>query len=376
MKYSLQEALRELNNPKKNLKESNEDIVTAVFKDNGFDKSEFEDAYPELMSKLEFDTRKFDNRENQLAYCDIYVKGKREDVEEFIQKSIWDYGCDTKEEAEELYGEGCIPTIINESLNEGFKIAEANLTEDDLISVSNFIKGQLLKFVEQEDLNESESGIVTEVKLSPKGIPTVYFSLMSGRGGQKREGKVSLAGVLNGKAKVYRGFNVFPPIYVKAEGSRSAKVADLMNMYKESLNKEDFISKINDKLKVRYSGGTSIYTPENLQWINDHVTRIELLIGDNPETQTRAESIRAALKADFPDVDIDEIATLYNNDPMHICAMKMTFSTKDLSTMPEPIKNLLSPSSNSPQINRTDFIWELLRDYGSDYPNLYLGFKR
>ena len=41
---------------------------------------------------------------------------------------------------------------------------------------------------------------------------------------------------------------------------------------------------------------------------------------------------------------------------MHICAMKMTFSTKDLSTMPEPIKNLLSPSSNSPQINRTDFI--------------------
>ena len=76
---------------------------------------------------------------------------------------------------------------------------------------------------------------------------------------------ISLAGVLNGKAKVYRGFNVFPPIYVKAEGSRSAKVADLMNMYKESSNKEDFISKVNDKLKVRYSGGTSIYTPENLQ---------------------------------------------------------------------------------------------------------------
>ena len=106
------------------LKESN-DIVTAVFKDNGFDKSEFEEAYPELMSKLDFDTREFDNRENQLAYCDIYVKGKREDVEEFIQKSIWDYGCDTKEEAEELYGEGCIPTIIDESLNEDAKFVTA-----------------------------------------------------------------------------------------------------------------------------------------------------------------------------------------------------------------------------------------------------------
>ena len=101
------------------LKESN-DIVTAVFKDNGFDKSEFEEAYPELMSRLEFDTREFDNRKNQLAYCDIYVKGKREDVEDFIQKSIWDYGCDTKEEAEELYGEGCIPTIIDESLKEDY----------------------------------------------------------------------------------------------------------------------------------------------------------------------------------------------------------------------------------------------------------------
>lgn len=106
------------------LKESN-DIVTAVFKDNGFDKSEFEEAYPELMSRLEFDTREFDDRENQLAYCDIYVKGKREDVEEFIQKSIWDYGCDTKEEAEELYGEGCIPTIVNESLNEDAKFVTA-----------------------------------------------------------------------------------------------------------------------------------------------------------------------------------------------------------------------------------------------------------
>ena len=147
-------------------------------------------------------------------------------------------------------------------------------------------------------------------------------------------------------------------------------------MYKESSNKDDFISKINDKLKIRYSGGTNIYTPENLQWINDHVTRIELLIGDNPETQTRAESIRAALKADFPDVDIDEIAKSYNNDYSHICAMKMFFSTKDLDTMPEPIKALLSDGSNAPVINKTDFIWELLRDYGSDYPNLYLGFKR
>ena len=56
--------------------------------------------------------------------------------------------------------------------------------------------------------------------------------------------------------------------------------------------------------------------------------------------------------------------------------MKMFFSTKDLDTMPEPIKALLSDGSNAPAINKTDFIWQLLRDYGSDYPNLYLGFKR
>ncbi len=135
MKYSLLEALRELRNPKKSLHESNnDDIVTAVFKDNGFDKREFEEGYPELMSRLEFDTTDFDNREHQLDYCDISVKGKREDVEEFIQICIWDYGCDTKEEAEEYYGEGCIPTIIDESLKESMDQNVISL--DDLRNIA------------------------------------------------------------------------------------------------------------------------------------------------------------------------------------------------------------------------------------------------
>ena len=170
------------------LKESN-DIVTAVFKDNGFDKGEFEEAYPELMSRLEFDTRKFDNRKNQLAYCDIYVKGKREDVEEFIQKSIWDYGCDTKEEAEELYGEGCIPTIIDESLNEDAKfVTAATILKKDQnkIFAQTTEEGMRKMVLDILDKNkdkmkpENYSKVVKTMKNCPKSaVPSTVWTMLN-----------------------------------------------------------------------------------------------------------------------------------------------------------------------------------------------------
>lgn len=116
MKYSLQEALRELRNPKKNLKESKQ--VTAEFYTDDFDLREWEEYEPELMSRLVIDDSDYANKPDQFSTSRYTVTGSLEDVNTFIQETIAQYGCATKEEAEELYGEGCIPTIIDESLNE------------------------------------------------------------------------------------------------------------------------------------------------------------------------------------------------------------------------------------------------------------------
>jgi len=113
--YSIQEALRELRNPntQKILKESKQ--VTAEFYTDDFDLRDWEEYEPELMSRLVIDDSDYANKPNQFSTSRYTVTGSLEDVNTFIQETIAQYGCATKEEAEELYGEGCIPTIIDES---------------------------------------------------------------------------------------------------------------------------------------------------------------------------------------------------------------------------------------------------------------------
>lgn len=367
MSYSLQEALKELHS----LNESAN--VTAVWNTADFDKKEFEDYNPDLMKRLQISSA------DDLGYS-YKVIGTKDDVETFINLCIADYDCSSKEEAEETYGEGCIPTILEtqkqEQLQEKFKISESNLSAEDLDSISNFIKGQLLNFTEKDGyFTEHETGSITGIKLNSKNMPYVTFDLLGGRNNTKRSGYVSLAGLLKGEANSYKGYNIYPPVYVGTDTKRSDKIKQLIQMYNDSKTKDELVSKINDALKVRYTGGNDVYSDENLQWLNDHVTSIDLLLGENETSNNRLEKMRMTLQADFPNVDIDDIAKSYNNDPSHVVAMKMNFSTKDLPSMPEVLKSLLSPSGKM-SINNTNFIWELLRDHADGYPNLYLGFKR
>jgi len=381
LNYSLLEALKELRGRKNSLNEDVvkrnysydelEDMIDFVYKN--CDVFEYADDgwsfYDNIIDALEneYDTSFSDEETDDILeiVTELY---ESETGEPFDEDDDEDDDDDEDEDDDEDYDDD---EEYDESLNENFPLKVDIFTEDDINSILNLIKGSMIKFTggfdtySQKEL--SDTGIVDTIVKSPKGSWIVELKPMNKNVNKL---KVNLLGLLKGETSAYKGFNAEVPVKIS---SVRGKYDKLQEIFKKSNTKEEFDTNLRDLLLIKYTGNDkeNMYNENLVKWINDHVLRIQLKIGEN-SNNGRKEKMLDQLYSDFPNLDEDTVYE-YNNDLAHVVAMVLQFSKKDLPEMPEVLKKHLDEEA---RLNDTNYIWQLLRDYGysSEYPNLYFGY--
>ena len=124
----------------------------------------------------------------------------------------------------------------------------------------------------------------------------------------------------------------------------------------------------------------SIFSENILEWLNDNISSVRVMLGRNSNGKDNLTIIERSLQNDFPDLDLDDPnqVTYYNNlsteqgKAIKAIQMYITIPSKNLQDAPEVIKSKVKNG----MIVDTNLVWEICkRAQKLDLYNLYPGFK-
>jgi len=154
-----------------------------------------------------------------------------------------------------------------------------------------------------------------------------------------------------------------------------------INSYEDLINKAEELSISKITTYVDNNTKESIFSENILEWLNDNISAVKVMLGQNSNGKDNLTIIERSLQNDFPDLDLDDPnqVSYYNNlateqgKAIKGIQMYIAIPAKHMMDAPDIIKAKVKNN----MIIDTNLVWEICkRAQKLDLYNLYPGFKR